>query len=207
MKPIAGYKNIVFDMGHVICEYDSRKAIARLTNDEKMINEIRWVVYNSAPWQMLDAGLDTEENAFSRLLTRLSSDEAREIARRSLVDFEEYNLWAKPGMDEVLRAIKARGQNLYVLSNASLRFVDCWRRKFPCPELWDGVLFSAEVKCIKPQRYIYEIFFERFGLVPEECFFIDDLQRNIDAARACGMDGWAFRSSDVEELKKVLEIA
>ena len=133
-------------------------------------------------------------------------DEVREIARKSLVDFEEYNLWAKPGMDEVLRALKARGQNLYVLSNASLRFVNCWRRKFPCPELWDGVLFSAEVKCIKPQRYIYEIFFDRFGLVPEECFFIDDLQRNIDASLVCGMDGWAFRSGDVEELKRVLEI-
>ena len=77
MKPIAGYKNIVFDMGHVICEYDSRNSIARFTSDAKVIDEIRWVVYNSAPWQMLDAGLDTEENAFPRLLARLSSDEVR----------------------------------------------------------------------------------------------------------------------------------
>ena len=206
MKKITEYKNIVFDMGHVICEYDSRKAIARLTDDEKIISEIRWVVYNSTLWQLLDAGLDTEENAFPRLMTRLSSDEVCEIARKSLVDYEEYNLWPKPGMDEVLRAIKARGQKLYVLSNASLRFVNCWRRKFPCSEIWDGVLFSAEVKCIKPQKYIYEIFFDRFGLISEECFFIDDLQHNIDASRACGMEGWAFRSGDVEELKKVLEI-
>ena len=71
---------------------------------------------------------------------------------------------------------------------------------------FDGLLFSAQVKCIKPQKEIYQIFFDRFGLAPADCFFIDDLQRNIDAARACGMEGWTFRSGDVGELKKVLEL-
>ena len=206
MKNIKDYKNIVFDMGHVVCEYDSRRSIARFTSDERVISEIRWVVYNSAPWQMLDAGLDTEENAFPRLLSRLSSDEVREIARKSLIDYEEVNLWPKAGMDEVITALKARGQRIYILSNASLRLAGCWKSHFPCPDLFDGLLFSAQVKCIKPQKEIYQIFFDRFGLDPADCFFIDDLQRNIDAARACGMEGWTFRSGDVGELKKVLEL-
>ena len=52
---------------------------------------------------------------------------------------------------------------------------------------------------------MYEHFFRRFQLKPEECFFIDDLQLNIDGARACGMDGYCFADGDIKRLTEVLE--
>lgn len=48
-------------------------------------------------------------------------------------------------------------------------------------------------------------FFARFGLRSEECFFIDDLQLNIDGARACGMDGYCFADGDIAKLREVLD--
>ena len=57
---------------------------------------------------------------------------------------------------------------------------------------------------MKPQKEMYNHFFERFSLKPEECFFIDDLKRNIEGARACGMDGYCFADGDIGRLKKRL---
>jgi putative hydrolase of the HAD superfamily len=50
---------------------------------------------------------------------------------------------------------------------------------------------------------IYRLFFEKFSLNPEECLFIDDLKRNIDASRAEGMEGYVF-DGDVKKLRAFL---
>ena len=128
MRSAREYRNIVFDMGHVLSEYDSRRAIAQFTDDEAVIKEIRYVLYCSCEWQMLDTGIIDEDTALRYTLRRLSSDAVREIARKSFAHWEDYNLWPKPGMDEVVKAVKARGQNAYVLSNAGMRLTRCWRR-------------------------------------------------------------------------------
>ena len=95
-------------------------------------------------------------------------------------------------------------RQIYLCSNASMRLPDMYKKVIPGIRHFDGVLFSAPEKCIKPQRQIYEALFSRFCLKPEECFFVDDLQLNIDGARECGMDGYCFADGDIEKLKGVL---
>ncbi|MEW4415186.1 HAD-IA family hydrolase [Clostridium sp. AN503] len=51
---------------------------------------------------------------------------------------------------------------------------------------------------------MYHHLFERFGLKPEECYFIDDIQNNIDGAKECGMDGYCFADGDLGKLKEAL---
>ena len=53
---------------------------------------------------------------------------------------------------------------------------------------------------MKPQKEMYAHLFERFHLKPEECFFVDDLQNNIDGARAVGMDGYCLADGDLKKL-------
>ena len=60
----------------------------------------------------------------------------------------------------------------------------------------DGYLFSYEIHKVKPNPEIYEALYERYGLNPAECLFIDDLKENIAGARATGMDGIVFESID-----------
>ncbi len=50
------------------------------------------------------------------------------------------------------------------------------------------------------------MFFERFSLDPSECFFIDDLQENVDASIKCGMDAWCFNTRNNEDMKRILAI-
>lgn len=200
----AKYKNIVFDMGRVLIEYDPDAVTRQYTDDPHIIREVHNVLFCSGEWYMLDAGLVTEDYALAKVLPRFETDKERAITEQCFANWHRYNMWAKAGMAEVIAALKARGHGLYVLSNASLRLPKCYREVIPNWELFDGIFFSAEERCMKPQEEIYRRFFARYQLNPEDCYFIDDLEPNIAGAKACGMDGYVFADGDVERLKTVL---
>ena len=45
---------------------------------------------------------------------------------------------------------------------------------------------------MKPNKNIYNRLFEKYELIPEECLFIDDSEKNILSAEECGMHGYIF---------------
>jgi len=49
---------------------------------------------------------------------------------------------------------------------------------------------------IKPEPAIYKHLVEKTGIVPAESVFIDDLLKNIIAARECGLQAIQFRGAD-----------
>ena len=67
----------------------------------------------------------------------------------------------------------------------------------------DGGILSYQEKLIKPDPAIYQLLLNRYGLKAQECVFLDDTERNVDAAIQQGMAGIVFRSREqaVEELK------
>jgi putative hydrolase of the HAD superfamily len=205
MKHITEYKNIVFDMGCVLMDYDPDRSIRKYTSDPDVIREIRNTLFLSMEWLKLDCGLISEETAIERVLPRLSSDEARAIAEKAFIHWDEYNMWIKDGAEEMIHKVHDRGQKIYILSNASARLPKIYRRVMPAAELYDGVFFSAEYQCIKPQDLIYQTFFKTFHLHPEDCFFIDDTPENIEASRRNGMEGYVFSDGRIATLKRVLE--
>ena len=56
---------------------------------------------------------------------------------------------------------------------------------------------------VKPDRRIYEIVLERFGLRAEECVFFDDLEKNVEGAKAVGIEAYRFEG-DVRLIKDLL---
>lgn len=199
-------KNIVFDMGKVLINYDSGRCSRYFMEDEAERREVETSVFVSPEWLLLDMGVISEEEALKRMQGRLDTPHAKEMAKQCLEHWHEHCMWGMEGMVEVLKALKEKGHRLYICSNASIRLLSCYREAIPGIEYFDGVLFSAEVKCMKPQKEMYRHLFERFRLDPAECFFIDDLQLNIDGGKACGMDGYCFADGDMEALKKRLGI-
>ncbi len=197
------YQNYVFDMGKVLIDYDIDNVIRKYTSDPNIIREVELITFESGEWIQLDAGLMSEEEGLEEMLRHASSDEVREITRQSFWNWHKYNMRPKVGMAELLVDLKQRGKKIYVLSNASIRLESCYKDYMPRPDLFDGVLFSASVKYIKPQKRIYEIFFEQFSLKPEECYFIDDRKGNIVGSREAGMEGYVF-DGDVEKLKQTI---
>ena len=197
-------KNIVFDMGNVLVKYDAGKTSGRYIEDVLDRERVQTAVFASPEWVWLDMGVMSEKQALCQICGRLP-ERLHEAAALCLANWDRYNMWKIEEMEPLIRGLKQKGYGLYVCSNASMRLPGIYRELFPAVECFDGVLFSAEVKCVKPQREMYEHFFRRFQLKPEECFFIDDLQLNIDGARACGMDGYCFADGDIKRLTEVLE--
>jgi 2-haloacid dehalogenase len=57
------------------------------------------------------------------------------------------------------------------------------------------VLLSGEVKVLKPDRRIFEIFLDTFRIEPSRGIYIDDRRENVEAAIELGMRGVVFTDS------------
>jgi glucose-1-phosphate adenylyltransferase len=68
---------------------------------------------------------------------------------------------------------------------------------------FDGMVFSGIVHLVKPDRRIYEHLLSTYGLTPDECLFIDDSPKNIEGAKAFGINTYLFDGS-TEKLRKYL---
>ena len=198
------YKNILFDMGNVLVTYNPEWVIRRYTEDEELIREVKNIVFNSQEWLLLDAGLIEEEKAERNWMERLSSDKAREIAHLSFLNWHLYNMKVIPGTAEMIRALKENGKEIYLLSNASMRLLSIYKEVIPAVECFSGIFYSAAHKCVKPQDIIYERFLKEYSLKPSDCFFIDDLEENISAAKAVGISGAVMKSRTAKETAEIL---
>lgn len=196
-------KNVVFDMGRVLVGYDANRVGRHFIEDEAELKEVVTSVFISPEWLLLDMGVISEKEALFRMQSRLKTEHAKDMAALCFAHWHEYSMWPLEGTEELVKELKGLGCNIYLCSNASLRLLEC-RQIIPGIELFDGVLFSAQVKCMKPQKEMYHHLFRQFCLKPEECFFVDDLPENIEGARDCGMAGYCFSDGDVSILRKVL---
>lgn len=88
----------------------------------------------------------------------------------------------------LLRQIRGRTR-LGLLSNAG---PDLRATLGPAADLFDDVVISAEVGLRKPQPEIFQLALRRLGVEAADAVFIDDLQRNIDAARSLGLHAYRF---------------
>jgi putative hydrolase of the HAD superfamily len=77
------------------------------------------------------------------------------------------------------------------------------------PELFDGVVISAEEGIRKPSRHMYELGAERAGVEPERCVFVDDLPFNLTPAQNMGMATVHHTSAEttIPELERLLGVA
>ena len=198
------YKNLLFDMGNVLVSYNPEWVIRHYTEDEALIREVKNIVFHSQEWLLLDAGLIEEEKAERNWMERLSSDKAREIAHLSFLNWHLYNMKVIPGTAEMIRALKENGKEIYLLSNASMRLLSIYKEVIPAVECFSGIFYSAAHKCVKPQDIIYERFLKEYSLNPSDCFFIDDLEENISAAKAVGISGAVMKSRTAKETAEIL---
>jgi epoxide hydrolase-like predicted phosphatase len=86
-----------------------------------------------------------------------------------------------------------RRYKVALLSNATV-YLDSLLVEHQLMDLFDVVVNSARVGLRKPDPEIYRLTYGRLGLLPSECLFIDDKERNTQVAQALGMDALVFRS-------------
>ena len=195
-------RNIVFDMGNVVIQFDPKSFIDREgildPEDRKLVmNEL----FLSVEWAQMDAGTLTEETAEPLILPRFP-ERLRGKVRNLLYNWS-YPRDMIPGMEDLIKRLKEAGYRIYLLSNASSAQHEYWP-KYPVSGYFDGKMISWDVKTVKPNPEIYRLFTEKFSLEPEECLFTDDSSANVAAAIACGWKGIVFHGS-ADELEQKMK--
>ncbi|MBT1180740.1 HAD-IA family hydrolase [Bifidobacterium sp. CP2] len=99
-----------------------------------------------------------------------------------------------PGMARLLRDLDAAGVRCWGLTNFTVKYVDAARELFPALDVLKGVVVSSAERIHKPDPEIYRRAIARFGVDPTHAAFVDDKQRNADAAAAAvsGLTGIRF---------------
>ena len=183
-------KNILFDMGGVLLRFEPEYFIARLGITGADADLLRREVFRSADWVRMDRGTLTDVEGVARICRRVPAH-LHAAVEELVCRWEVPEILPMEGMAALIGELKAAGYGIYLLSNAFARQHEYWPR-VPGSEYFDDTFISADVKLVKPQREIYEMALEKFGVKAEECVFIDDLPSNIEMGENCGIRGVVF---------------
>ncbi len=195
-------KNIIFDFGAVLVDWDPRHLYGPYFGDEA---KTEWFLREICPYEwntQADGGRPVAEITAERVA--LFPQWEKEIRMY-------YGRWIEmmgdtvPGMEELVRDLKARGLGVYGLTNWSRETFPLVRNRYPVFGLLDGYVVSGEEMTMKPSPELYYILLDRYGLKARECVFVDDNPKNAAGAEAVGIRGLVFYDaarlrSDLEQL-------
>lgn len=198
-------KNIVWDMGNVLADFNVKKIIQGMPIKEENRDRILKEVFQSPDWIRLDAGDLYEPWELVQAVWERTPEDLHEDVKTAVEHWYEYTMEPMKETEALVRRLKAAGYHQYVLSNASIQFRE-YQDTIPAFSLMDGLYVSAFHKMMKPEKRIYEGMLSEFGLKAEECVFIDDNHVNVAGAMIQGMKGIVYHGDALqleEELKKL----
>jgi len=180
---------IIFDMGKVLVHFSHDEMFAAMGKVcGATAQQIREWLWDSGLQHRFEQG-EIDAGAVREELARRSGCEIDEAAlMQAASDIFTLNQPLLPVLDRLRQA----GYRLVVLSNTCPPHVEWIARHFDVLERFDDRVFSFEVGVMKPAAEIYRAAVEVAGCAAEECFFVDDLAENVEAARAEGLLGTVF---------------
>ncbi len=130
-----------------------------------------------------------------------------EVVSESTIDLKEKiesYLHVRKDVVEVIRSLKQKGYTIALLSNGSLDTFKQISKIFPdFDSLFDEKIISCGIGMVKPDTEIYKYALEKMSVSPGEAVFVDDRQKNLDAANELGISTILFEGS--EKLKDDIE--
>ena len=148
------------------------------------------------------------ELVFQRLFRARGVDAGLDLAVRAGMRFRKGSLdyvRLYDGAAELLQALRANGQGVWLLSNAQRIFTIYELRTLGLEALFDGVYLSSDYGCKKPDRRFFEVLLEERGIArPGAVMIGNDGVCDIQGARAAGLSTVYIRSnlSPAEPLPK-----
>ena len=103
-----------------------------------------------------------------------------------------------------IRECKNLGYRLIVASNASKGSFEWRNSRFGLMNVFDGRIISSDIGFRKPSIDFFQYMIDVVGFKPEEILFIDDSDRNIEAAGGLGI--MALKYENEKSLDKIMRI-
>ena len=195
-------KNVIFDLGRVIYNFWPQNYLTELGYSEEQISLLMGRIITSELWLEYDRGVHSRAGLIEKL-TENFPDMADDFKRILNDDFVDKVITVMPPNLDFFYEVKNRGFKVYILSNFFKDGFEHCRKRDAFLSGADGMVISAYEGLVKPDPAIYQLLLDRYGLVPQECLFIDDMKHNVEAAEALGIRTIHFTS--LEDCKRQFE--
>ncbi len=194
--------NIVFDLGAVLFTWQPallmQQTFPQQASNPQAARQLAHQVFAHADWHAFDQGVLDAQAVSARIAARL--DLPLE-ATCTLVEGIGQRLQPMTETVVILQALRQRRDGadgvtaLYYLSNMPEPYARLLEQRFEFFQWFDGGIFSADVRHIKPDPAIYQLLQSRYALDATRTLFIDDLKANVTAAQALNWHAIHFESS------------
>ena len=182
-------KNLLFDLGGVIMDIRRLNCVASFERlGMKDVDSFLGEYSQKGPFLQLEEGAISEDefrDAVRQFIDGEVTDEQIDSA------FCDFLVGIPVHRLEQLRQLKQQ-YKIYMLSNTNSimwrsRIAEDFRQEgLEREDYFDGIVTSFEAKSIKPDAKIFHTVVEKLGIKPEETLFLDDSQKNLDAASKLG---------------------
>ena len=185
--------NFIFDIGNVLVDYKPVVYLDNLFSDSSLVKKMHETIFKSPEWLLMDQGALSHAEAINIFCARTP-----ELKNAILQTMERVNniFTPIPETIKLLPKIKESGHNLYYLSNIHFEIRDYLLENHEYFSLFDGGVFSCDVRLTKPSPEIYRHLLKKYQLHPEECLFFDDMRENVSAAEKEGVKAVLFTTAE-----------
>jgi len=186
-------RNIIFDLGGVLIDWNPRYVFDSLIPDQK-----------------------ERDFFFDKVCT--SEWNIQQDAGRSLLQATESKIEEFPDYEDLIRAYYGRWEEMlggpieesvayfkelveknkykiYALTNWSRETFPVAIERYDFLQLFEGIVVSGVEHMKKPDKEIYDLTLKRYSLNGDETIFIDDNKENVEGAKRAGMHAIHFESS------------
>jgi putative hydrolase of the HAD superfamily len=187
-------RTIYFDMGNVLLNFDHHRAARQMATVAGCDETLVWnVAFESGLNDRFDAGQIDEAGFWKEFCAQTGTRPTPGALFWAYSDIFCANIEVWP----IVAALKSAGHKLGLLSNVSpphWKFVSDGRYSI-LPRCFDVCVLSYEIRCVKPNRDIYDYAAAQIGTPPSDIFFTDDVAKNVAGANAAGWDATLFTSA------------
>lgn len=148
-------------------------------------------------WGQFELGRIDESTLFERFFR-----DEREFDGPGLKRCMIENTHWLPGMHALVGELASRRVEMHLLSNYS-RWYEEYVARLGIVRLVQPTFVSCKTGVRKPAERAYVNAFQQLGVAPDQCFFVDDREKNCDAARLTGMAAFHF-TGNVGRLRQAL---
>ncbi len=192
-------KYIAFDIGNVICHADMKPFIEDISQTFNIsVNEAARFLKSFQ--QIHDLGLTTMENQL-----RVWFDCKSEVTSNRLIDHWNDMIRPEPNMVTAINEFLDKGVKVALVSNIGVEHAEMMKTKLPGIYHRATKHFSCFVGARKPTMLYYQSFLMQN---PEfkGCWYVDDLQENLDASKQFGFKTFRYTLEDPDFAYKFQEI-
>lgn len=193
-------KAVFFDLGKVLLDFDKNVIVERFREKSGLTDHDIAIAVDIYRVADLERGITPAREFFQHVVTALNLN----------ITYDEFIiLWSDifteiPEMIELSQKLKTKYQT-YIASNTDPIHFPYVIMKYEWMKKFTGFALSYELKARKPEKEFFERALSKFRLQPSECAYMDDIEENVAAARAVGINAILHTSPEqtITELKRL----